>query len=186
MGSPGSVAGLTASIVMGLLWIALGRDDLLTARVRTEEERPLAVFLATAQHDFLQAGGFLVIGAAAATLHGGAPASMAPEAMKRKRAEPSNTSVEALQQHRHIGRWPKPISFSLRSRMPRTTARASPLRLTSSRSSAAPGRRPPCNRPLMAPTAPDSAAATSAPVEAITRAVKVEALIPCSAGPNTQ
>ena len=31
------------------------------------------------------------------------------------------------------------------------------------------------------PRAPDSAAATSAPVEAITRAVKVDAFMPCSA-----
>ena len=40
---------------------------------------------------------------------------------------------------------------------------------------------PPCSGPDIAPTAPDSAAATSAPVEAITRAVKVEAFMPCSA-----
>ncbi len=33
----------------------------------------------------------------------------------------------------------------------------------------------------MAPIAPEIAAATSAPVEAITRAVNVEALSPCSA-----
>lgn len=33
----------------------------------------------------------------------------------------------------------------------------------------------------MAPTAPDRAAATSAPVEAMTRAVNVEAFMPCSA-----
>lgn len=66
------LASLAASVVMGLLWIALGRDDLITPR-RThhgEEDGPrLGVFLATAQHDFLQAGGFLVIGAGtAATL----------------------------------------------------------------------------------------------------------------------
>ncbi|GAB3989715.1 permease [Actinoallomurus acanthiterrae] len=66
------VASLAASVVMGLLWIALGRDDLIAPR-RTrhgEEDGPrLGVFLATAQHDFLQAGGFLVIGAGtAATL----------------------------------------------------------------------------------------------------------------------
>ena len=35
--------------------------------------------------------------------------------------------------------------------------------------------------PLIAPIAPENAAATSAPVEVITRAVKVEAFIPCSA-----
>jgi hypothetical protein len=33
----------------------------------------------------------------------------------------------------------------------------------------------------MAPTAPERAAATSAPVEAMTRAVKVDAFMPCSA-----
>ena len=40
---------------------------------------------------------------------------------------------------------------------------------------------PPCSGPLIAPIAPEIAAATSAPVEAITRAVKVEAFMPCSA-----
>jgi uncharacterized membrane protein YraQ (UPF0718 family) len=62
------LAGLAASVGMGLLWIAFGRDDLLVrarSRVAAPGPRP-AVFLATAQHDFLQAGGFLVIGAAAA------------------------------------------------------------------------------------------------------------------------
>ena len=42
------------------------------------------------------------------------------------------------------------------------------------------GGAPPCSGPDRAPIAPDSAAATSAPVEAITRAVNVEAFIPCS------
>jgi len=40
---------------------------------------------------------------------------------------------------------------------------------------------PPCSGPDIAPIAPDMEAATSAPVEAITRAVKVEAFSPCSA-----
>jgi hypothetical protein len=40
---------------------------------------------------------------------------------------------------------------------------------------------PPCSGPDSAPTALDSAAATSAPVEATTRAVNVEAFMPCSA-----
>ncbi|CAM5738215.1 hypothetical protein SBADM41S_00430 [Streptomyces badius] len=40
---------------------------------------------------------------------------------------------------------------------------------------------PPCSGPDIAPTAPDRAAATSAPVEAMTRAVNVEAFMPCSA-----
>jgi uncharacterized protein len=64
------LAGLGASVVVGLGWIALGRDDLITKRlpVRATGSR-LATFISAAQHDFLQAGGFLVIGAgAAATL----------------------------------------------------------------------------------------------------------------------
>jgi uncharacterized membrane protein YraQ (UPF0718 family) len=62
------LASLAASIAVGLLWLALGRDDLLVPRRRwTPPEGPrLRTFLATAEHDFLQAGGFLVIGAAAA------------------------------------------------------------------------------------------------------------------------
>jgi uncharacterized membrane protein YraQ (UPF0718 family) len=65
------LASLLAAIAMGLLWIALGRDDLVTAAVRSRVTAPppgprASVFFATAQHDFLQAGGFLVIGAAAA------------------------------------------------------------------------------------------------------------------------
>ncbi len=78
-------------------------------------------------------------------------------------------------------RWPKPISLSPRSRMPLTTARASPVFSTSSIIGSTRAGAPPCSGPLIAPTAPDSAAATSAPVEAITRAVNVDAFIPCSA-----
>ncbi|GAA4630400.1 permease [Actinoallomurus vinaceus] len=73
------LASLAASVVMGLLWIALGRDDLITPRrTRHGEDGPrLSVFLATAQHDFLQAGGFLVIGAGtAATLQTLVPRSV--------------------------------------------------------------------------------------------------------------
>jgi len=40
---------------------------------------------------------------------------------------------------------------------------------------------PPCSGPESAPIAPEMAAAASAPVEAMTRAVKVEAFMPCSA-----
>jgi len=75
------LASALASIVMGLLWIALGRDDLLTLRrppvQHAEGERRFAVFVAAAQQDFLQAGGFLVIGAAAAaTLQTAVPRSL--------------------------------------------------------------------------------------------------------------
>jgi uncharacterized membrane protein YraQ (UPF0718 family) len=65
------LASLVASIGVGLLWLVLGRDDLLRPARRWEppEGSRMRRFLASAQHDFLQAGGFLVIGAgAAATL----------------------------------------------------------------------------------------------------------------------
>jgi uncharacterized membrane protein YraQ (UPF0718 family) len=63
------LASAAASVAMGLLWIAFGREDLLSlARPRTTGHAGprLTTFLSTAQQDFLQAGGFLVIGAAAA------------------------------------------------------------------------------------------------------------------------
>ena len=62
-----------------------------------------------------------------------------------------------------------------------TTLPASPVRSTSSIIGSTRAGAPPCSGPLIAPIAPDIAAATSAPVEAITRAVKVEAFMPCSA-----
>jgi uncharacterized protein len=62
------LASLGAAVGVGLLWTALGRDDLLHARRRWEAPPgpKLQVFLATVRHDFLQAGGYLIIGAAAA------------------------------------------------------------------------------------------------------------------------
>lgn len=66
-----AVGGLLAAAAAGWIWAVTGRDELL-ARVRrpaAEMGTPLSTFLATAQHDFLSAGGFLVVGAgAAATL----------------------------------------------------------------------------------------------------------------------
>ena len=58
---------------------------------------------------------------------------------------------------------------------------ASPAASTSSSIFSTRAGAPPCSGPESAPTAPLSAAATSAPVEAMTRAVNVEAFIPCSA-----
>lgn len=63
-----ATASLAAAVAVGWWWTALGRDDLL-ARARRPGRAagsPVATFLATAQHDFLGAGGFLVVGAAAA------------------------------------------------------------------------------------------------------------------------
>ncbi len=78
-------------------------------------------------------------------------------------------------------RCPNPISLSPLSKIFFTRPRASPVRSTSSIIGSTRAGAPPCRGPLIAPIAPDSAAATSAPVEAITRAVNVEAFIPCSA-----
>jgi uncharacterized membrane protein YraQ (UPF0718 family) len=62
------VASLAAAVLVGLAWTALGRDHLVQARRRWEPPPGprLQMFLATARHDFLQAGGYLVVGAAAA------------------------------------------------------------------------------------------------------------------------
>jgi uncharacterized membrane protein YraQ (UPF0718 family) len=88
------LAGLAASVAMGLLWVALGRDDLITPpRSRGTETGPRAtVFFATAQHDFLQAGGFLVIGAgAAATLQ-----TLVPRSIVDSLARPGPISLLVL------------------------------------------------------------------------------------------
>jgi hypothetical protein len=63
-------ASALAAIVVGWLWVAVGRDDLVARRipVRHSDQPRLAGFLAAAQHDLLQAGGFLVIGSATAAV----------------------------------------------------------------------------------------------------------------------
>jgi uncharacterized protein len=70
------LASLLASVVIGLVWARFGRDELLE-RARRRHSRagsPLAVLAATAQHDLLHAGGFLIVGAAtAATLQTAVP-----------------------------------------------------------------------------------------------------------------
>jgi uncharacterized membrane protein YraQ (UPF0718 family) len=63
------LASLLAAVAVGLAWTAIGRGDLLALATRpapATDRRPFAVFQQTAQHDFLSAGGYLVIGAAAA------------------------------------------------------------------------------------------------------------------------
>jgi uncharacterized protein len=73
------LASLLAAIAVGLVWTRIGRDELL-ARARRghgHEGRPLAVLTSTAQHDLLHAGGFLIVGAAAAaTLQTAVPRSV--------------------------------------------------------------------------------------------------------------
>jgi uncharacterized membrane protein YraQ (UPF0718 family) len=73
------LASLLASIVVGLIWVKLGRDDLLdrARRGHTHEGSKGAIFAGTAQHDLLHAGGFLIVGAAtAATLQTVVPRSV--------------------------------------------------------------------------------------------------------------
>lgn len=75
------VASAIAAIVVGLLWIRFGRDELLDRVRRRRQSDPdspkSAVLVATAQHDLLHAGGFLIVGAAtAATLQTVVPRSI--------------------------------------------------------------------------------------------------------------
>jgi uncharacterized membrane protein YraQ (UPF0718 family) len=62
------LASLLAAVAVGLVWAARRGDDLVAAAREGDEPNGsrLTTFVATAQHDFLHAGGFLVIGAAAA------------------------------------------------------------------------------------------------------------------------
>ena len=72
------LASLLAATVVGSVWARTGRDSLLDGvrRRPSHDGSPLAVFVATAQHDLLQAGGFLIVGAAtAATLQTVVPRS---------------------------------------------------------------------------------------------------------------
>lgn len=63
-----ALASLLTAVVVGLLWLRLGRGVLLPkprSQARAGDGR-WQVFAATAQHDFWQAGGFLMIGAVTA------------------------------------------------------------------------------------------------------------------------
>ncbi|MER6672255.1 permease [Streptomyces sp. NPDC000983] len=65
------LASLATAVVMGWLWLRFGRDEWLKRPERPERPAGAAAsgpraFAAGLQHDFLHAGGFLVVGAAAA------------------------------------------------------------------------------------------------------------------------
>jgi uncharacterized membrane protein YraQ (UPF0718 family) len=64
------IASLATAVVMGWLWARFGKEEWLRLpkRSRTAASSPTGVkaFVAGLQHDFLHAGGFLVLGAAAA------------------------------------------------------------------------------------------------------------------------
>ncbi|MFI9767486.1 permease [Streptomyces sp. NPDC052415] len=74
-GQPGMVAGrfvasLATAVVMGWLWVRFGREEWLRPAKRRGHDHDhgsgAGAFVAGLQHDFLHAGGFLVVGAAAA------------------------------------------------------------------------------------------------------------------------
>ncbi|MBV6697765.1 permease [Kitasatospora aureofaciens] len=65
------VASLLTAVVMGWLWVAFGRPEWLRLPKAPDHHgaagrNPLDEFRRSLQHDFLHAGGFLVVGAAAA------------------------------------------------------------------------------------------------------------------------
>ncbi|MFE3032405.1 permease [Streptomyces canus] len=74
------VASLATAVVMGWLWARFGRQEWLrlpTARATGSGTSRAAAFTAGLQHDFLHAGGFLVLGsAAAATFNVAVPRSV--------------------------------------------------------------------------------------------------------------
>lgn len=60
-------ASLLTAVVMGWIWLRLGKDHLITVPPRRETGHGrLADFVAAARHDLLHAGGFLVLGSAVA------------------------------------------------------------------------------------------------------------------------
>ena len=63
------IASLATAVVMGWLWARFGREEWLRLPKRTKTAHSavgVKAFVAGLQHDFLHAGGFLVLGAAAA------------------------------------------------------------------------------------------------------------------------
>jgi uncharacterized membrane protein YraQ (UPF0718 family) len=62
------LASFLAACVVGFVWIFKGRDEWVAKARRNEHEEGsrFGTFVETAHHDFLHAGGFLVIGAATA------------------------------------------------------------------------------------------------------------------------
>jgi uncharacterized membrane protein YraQ (UPF0718 family) len=63
-----AVASLVVAVAMGWLWLRLGKSEWITLPIRTElDDLPkFRAFVAACRHDVTHAGGFLVVGAAAA------------------------------------------------------------------------------------------------------------------------
>lgn len=64
------LASLATAIVVGLVWFRVGRSEWTDRAMKhhDHEQSRLATFAETVQHDFLHAGGFLVVGALAAAI----------------------------------------------------------------------------------------------------------------------
>jgi hypothetical protein len=61
------VGSLVTAVVVGWIWLRLGRDSLIRMPARhTAAKSRLGTFVAEARHDLFHAGGFLVVGAAVA------------------------------------------------------------------------------------------------------------------------
>jgi hypothetical protein len=62
------LASLLAACLVGFVWLVKGRDEWVAKALRNEREEGsrFGTFVETAEHDFLHAGGFLIIGAATA------------------------------------------------------------------------------------------------------------------------
>lgn len=58
------IASMAVAVIMGWLWLRLGKTSWIKLPTRTthEGESKTSAFMAAAQHDFLAAGGFLVVG----------------------------------------------------------------------------------------------------------------------------
>ncbi|BAL87060.1 putative permease [Actinoplanes missouriensis 431] len=61
-----AVASLAVAVLMGWLWLRLGRTDWIRLPQRHEHDGKGAAFWSACRHDMVHAGGYLVIGAAAA------------------------------------------------------------------------------------------------------------------------
>ncbi|MFA9432151.1 permease [Egicoccus sp. AB-alg2] len=62
------LASFATAMVVGLVWMRMGDDEALLRSLRRIQDRGdrLSTFVATTRHDFLHAGGYLVLGAALA------------------------------------------------------------------------------------------------------------------------
>jgi uncharacterized protein len=62
------VASFATALLVGLIWLRIGDDQALRRSLRRIQDRGdrLSTFVATTRHDFLHAGGYLVLGAAIA------------------------------------------------------------------------------------------------------------------------